>query len=154
LTPTPRAKPLTQHLSSRPADDSATKDDNTKVPNGGVPTPTTTSDKDIPPVREPQPRHVASAAKEILGRAEGRSGATTPTFAKTAAEVADSAALVNKEDPEPRMSDDEAGRIGYRRLTSTPIAEVARTAAEVADTAKELDSDDKEVRAATHSRDH
>ena len=37
------------------------------------------------------------------------------------------------------MSDEEAGRIGYRRMSQTPIPEVAQTAAEVADVAAVLD---------------
>lgn len=40
------------------------------------------------------------------------------------------------------MSDEEAGRIGYRRMSQTPIPQVAETAAEVADTAAILDKDD------------
>lgn len=59
--------------------------------------------------------------------------------AATADEVADSAALVNAEKPETPVPDDVAGQIGYRRMSSTPINEVANTAAEVADSARELD---------------
>lgn len=73
-------------------------------------------------------------------QAAPNSGTATPTYAKVAAEVADSAALLNKEEPETPVPDDVAGKIGYRRLSSTPITEVANTAAEVADTAQELDS--------------
>ncbi|KAK0630599.1 hypothetical protein B0T17DRAFT_488716 [Bombardia bombarda] len=89
----------------------------------------------------------ADAAKELLGRSEPRSdsGASTPTYARTAAEVADSAALLNKEEPESQMPDDEAGRIGFRRLTATPISEVANTAAEVADSAKKLDREEVSI---------
>lgn len=67
------------------------------------------------------------------------SGASTPSFVRTAAEVADSAALLDKEESEPEVTDEEAGRTGFRRLSSTPIQDVAAVAAEVADTAKELD---------------
>lgn len=67
-------------------------------------------------------------------------GASTPTYASVAAEVAYSAALLNTEKPETPVPDELAGEIGYRRLSSTPIVEVARTAAEVADTARDLDS--------------
>ena len=74
--------------------------------------------------------------------AESRSGASTPGFVRTAAEVADSAALLDKDPPDPEIPDDEAGRLGVRRLTATPIPEVAKTAAEVADTAKQLDSEE------------
>ena len=73
-----------------------------------------------------------------------RSDASTPDFARTAAEVADSAALLDKEDPVPDLPDDEAGRLGFRRLTATPIKEVAKTAAEVADTAQILDAEEAE----------
>ena len=83
---------------------------------------------------------VANAAKELLSRSDPRSGASTPGFVRTTAEVADTAALLDREESEPEMSDAEAGKIGYRRLSSTPIPEVARTAAEVADTAEKLDN--------------
>jgi hypothetical protein len=53
--------------------------------------------------------------------------------------VADSAALLDKDEPEPDLSDTEAGKLGFRRLTHTPIPEVANTAAEVADSASMLD---------------
>jgi hypothetical protein len=86
---------------------------------------------------------VANAAKELLNRAElqSRSGASTPSFVKTTVEVADSAALLDKEEPEEEVTDEEAGRIGYRRMSTTPIPDVAVTAAEVADTAQQLDAD-------------
>ena len=83
---------------------------------------------------------VINVAKEILSRSEPRSGTETPIFARTAAEVADSAALLNEEEPEDDMPDEEAGRIGFRRLSGTPISEVANTAAEVADSAQGLDN--------------
>lgn len=70
------------------------------------------------------------------------SGTQTPEIAKTAAEVADSACLIDPESPEPEISDGEAGRIGIRRLSGTPIAQVARTAMEVASVAAMLDVDD------------
>ncbi len=73
-------------------------------------------------------------------RLDSHSGASTPTYASVAAEVADTAALLNKEKPETPIPDNIAGRIGYRRLSSTPIGEVAETAAEVADTARDLDN--------------
>ncbi len=85
---------------------------------------------------------VANAAKELLSRSDPRSGASTPGFVRTTAEVADTAALLDREESEPEISDGEAGKIGYRRLSSTPIPEVARTAAEVADTAEKLDSEE------------
>ncbi|KAI1144491.1 hypothetical protein F5Y05DRAFT_407881 [Hypoxylon sp. FL0543] len=70
------------------------------------------------------------------------SGRRTPDFAKTAAEVAESARMLDPETPEPEISDGEAGRIGYRRLSSTPIRQVSDTAMEVANVAALLDADD------------
>jgi hypothetical protein len=82
------------------------------------------------PIRSAIPDHV-------LLRTESR----TPELAETAAEVAESAALLDRDrdPPTPPISDEEAGRIGYRRMSSTPIPEVAKTAAEVADVAAKLD---------------
>jgi hypothetical protein len=70
-----------------------------------------------------------------------RSESRTPELADTAAEVSESAALLDRDrdPPTPPMSDEEAGRIGYRRMSSTPIPEVAKTAVEVADVAATLD---------------
>ncbi|EMR89569.1 hypothetical protein ACHAPC_005094 [Botrytis cinerea] len=72
-----------------------------------------------------------------------RQQATTPDLANVAAEVADSAELLDETPPTPPMSDTEAGKIGYRRLSHTPIPEVAATAAEVADSAAQIDEDSK-----------
>ncbi|OTA60415.1 hypothetical protein K449DRAFT_396345 [Hypoxylon sp. EC38] len=77
---------------------------------------------------------------ELKGSAPS-SGTQTSDIAKTAAEVADSARILDPETPEPEISDEEAGRIGYRRLSSTPIRQVADTAMEVADVAAMLDAD-------------
>ncbi len=74
--------------------------------------------------------------------AASRSAAGTPEFVRTAAEVADSAAVLDAEEPEAEISDEEAGKLGVRRLSSTPIPQVAITAAEVADSARLLDLDD------------
>lgn len=79
--------------------------------------------------------------KGLVDRLIPRSETSTPYSVRTAAEVADSAAIVDQEESEPYMSDEMAGRTGARRLSSTPIAEVARTASDVADTAKLLDKD-------------
>ncbi|KAH8894807.1 hypothetical protein GQ53DRAFT_63173 [Thozetella sp. PMI_491] len=102
--------------------------------------------KDVQPKEEPGesdlPKPVANAAKEALSRREPSSGASTPSFVNIAAEVADSAALLDQEEKEPELSDAEAGKIGLRRLSSTPIPEVARTAAEVADSAQALDEEE------------
>lgn len=69
-----------------------------------------------------------------------RSNTHTPEIASNAAEVADSAMTLDREAPTPPISDEEAGRIGYRRMSHTPIPEVAETAAEVADSAAILDN--------------
>jgi hypothetical protein len=66
----------------------------------------------------------------------------TSELADVAAEVADSAVIIDREIPTPPISDEEAGRIGYRRMSLTPIPQVADTAAEVADSAATLDKDD------------
>jgi len=68
-----------------------------------------------------------------------RSDTHTPEIASDAAEVADSAMTLDRSTPTPPMPDEEAGRIGYRRMSHTPIPEVADTAAEVADSAAILD---------------
>ncbi|KAI1805641.1 hypothetical protein F4811DRAFT_212148 [Daldinia bambusicola] len=69
-------------------------------------------------------------------------GTQTPDIAQAAAEVADSARSLDPETPEPEISDAEAGRIGTRRMSSTPIAEVSETAIEVASVAATLDADE------------
>lgn len=92
---------------------------------------------------------VPKAVTEIKNRSAPHSGASTPTYARTAAEVADSAEILDKGESEPEISDGEAGRKGVRRLSSTPIPEVASTAAEVANTAEALDAE--EVRKETCS---
>lgn len=90
---------------------------------------------------------VANAAKRLMHRldphagSDAGSGASTPSFVKTTTEVADSAALLDNEDADPEVTDEEAGRTGFRRMSLTPIQDVAATAAEVADSAKGLDSD-------------
>lgn len=91
--------------------------------------------------KEDEEPTVGNAAKQLLHRLDPHSGsgASTPSFVKTAAEVADSAALLDKEDAEPEITDEEAGRTGFRRMSLTPIQDVAATAAEVADTAEGLD---------------
>lgn len=112
-------------------------------------------DKDVPTVTDdagnqynvvdsPQgtAKPLPKAVTEILNRSAPQSGASTPTMARNAAEVADSAAILDKEDSEPEMPDEEAGRQGFRRLSSTPITEVANTAAEVAGTAEVLDAEE------------
>ncbi|KAH9210779.1 hypothetical protein DL95DRAFT_196144 [Leptodontidium sp. 2 PMI_412] len=68
--------------------------------------------------------------------------AHTPELADVAAEVADTAETLDRDTPTPPISDEEAGRIGYRRMSNTPIPEVANTAAEVADVAATLDKQD------------
>ncbi|KAI4863044.1 hypothetical protein F4820DRAFT_390777 [Hypoxylon rubiginosum] len=70
--------------------------------------------------------------------------AQTRDVAKVAAEVADSAYAIDLEAPEPEISDAEAGRTGIRRMTHTPISEVAQTAMEVSIVAATLGDDDSE----------
>ncbi len=91
---------------------------------------------DKTPVEAPNPR-VAQLNTTPLSR----DGVQTPDMANTASEVADSAALLDRDTPEPEIADEQAGRIGFRRLSGTPIGEVSRTAAEVATTAANLDID-------------
>ncbi|KAI6247173.1 hypothetical protein HI914_05023 [Erysiphe necator] len=62
-------------------------------------------------------------------------------IANTAAEVADTAVILDQEPSSPPISDTEAGQIGLRCLSTTPIAEVASVAAEVADVAASLDNE-------------
>lgn len=62
--------------------------------------------------------------------------------AEDAAEVADSAALIDREKSPLPMSDEDAGRTGERRLSVTPIQQVADVANEVADVAALIDEDD------------
>ncbi|OTB08383.1 hypothetical protein M426DRAFT_7700 [Hypoxylon sp. CI-4A] len=69
-------------------------------------------------------------------------GGQTPDMAAAAAEVADSARFLDPEPTEPEIPDDEAGRIGSRRMSNTPISEVVQTAIEVATTAATLDVQD------------
>jgi hypothetical protein len=71
-----------------------------------------------------------------------RKQTSTPDIA---AEVADTAATLDQDPPTPPISDEEAGRIGLRRMSATPIPQVAKTAAEVADVAATLDVDEPEV---------
>jgi hypothetical protein len=63
------------------------------------------------------------------------------SYARTAAEVADSAAILDREPSPVPLSNEEASRIGERRLSATPIPEVAETAAKVADSAAIIDND-------------
>lgn len=91
-------------------------------------------------VQQMQPDPRVEALK--LSDKVDRSATSTPEYARTAAEVADSAALVDPATPEPEVSDEVAGEVGYRQMTSTPPKEAANTAAEVADAAKILDTDE------------
>lgn len=121
------------------ANSAVTKDTPTDTPDTPKDTPKDTPDT-LAENRMLKP--VANAAAEIMNRSGRQSGINTPTFVKVAAEVADSAAMLDKEDPEPDIPDDEAGRIGLRRMSATPIKEVAATAAEVANTAQTLDQEE------------
>lgn len=68
-----------------------------------------------------------------------RADSHTPDIAS---EVADTAAALDREAPSPSIPDEEAGRIGFRRMSHTPIGEVASTASEVADSAATLDREE------------
>jgi hypothetical protein len=70
----------------------------------------------------------------------------TRNAADTAAEVADSAAALDLEPPTPPITDREAGRIGLRRMSLTPIANVAAVASEVSESAALLDKEGGLVR--------
>ncbi|APA15112.1 hypothetical protein SS1G_08690 [Sclerotinia sclerotiorum 1980 UF-70] len=87
--------------------------------------------------------HILHAQDAVPDHVTIRQQSTTPDLANVAAEVADSAALLDETPPTPPMSDKDAGKIGYRRLSNTPIPEVADTAAEVADSAALVDENYK-----------
>lgn len=59
--------------------------------------------------------------------------------AKTASEVADTAAQLDREPSPAVVPAAEAGRVGERRMSSTPIKDVSRVASEVADSAALID---------------
>jgi hypothetical protein len=101
----------------------------------GVDTPSSkeSSQEQIPKKHTSRIDTLKSDDIDPLDRAE------TPDIANVAAEVAESAALLDQRQPTPPISDEEAGRIGYRRMSTTPIPDVASTAAEVADVAAKLD---------------
>lgn len=82
-------------------------------------------------VQQPQP---IAARLEALKEADkvDRSATSTPEYARTAAEVAESAALVDPPTPLPETVDE---------VVPAQQQEAAETAAEVADTAKEIDND-------------
>ncbi|KKY35961.1 putative pt repeat family protein [Diaporthe ampelina] len=81
-------------------------------------------------IQHPQPAGRIEALKEA--DKVDRSGTSTPEYARTAAEVAESAALVDPPTSQPETVD---------AVASTPPQETADTAAEVADTAQDLDKD-------------
>lgn len=64
---------------------------------------------------------------------------STSDEAKTIQEVSESAALLDERAKTPDITDEEAGKIGLRRLSTTPIPVVASIAAEVAESAAILD---------------
>ncbi|KAI0603057.1 hypothetical protein F4775DRAFT_531984 [Biscogniauxia sp. FL1348] len=100
-----------------------------------------------PSANKPAPEIIPAEVSRVraLKESASPSGVQTPDFVRTAAEVAESAKLLDPATPEPTLTDEEAGRVGVRRLSATPIAEVASTAAEVAEDAAKLDSEDSEV---------
>ena len=85
--------------------------------------------------------HLLRSQDAVPDHVTMRTETRTPELAETAYEVAESAALLDRDrdPPTPPISDEEAGRIGFRRMSTTPIPEVAKTAAEVADVAATLD---------------
>jgi hypothetical protein len=91
-------------------------------------------DADDKTAQDAEPNHVLVGSED-----------NTPLYANTAAEVADSAAIVDREDSPLPVSDEIAGRTGERRMSFTPISQVAATAADVADSAAKLDLDEKDV---------
>ncbi|KAI1384597.1 uncharacterized protein F4822DRAFT_367715 [Hypoxylon trugodes] len=104
-----------------------------------------------------RPREVDTKApnpriNEIKGSSTN-SGTRTPDFARTAAEVSDSARIIDPETPEAEMSDGEAGGLGTRRLSNTPISQVAETAMEVATIAATLDVDSSDLDEETDDED-
>ena len=80
-----------------------------------------------------------------------RNESNTPEMADAAAEAADAAtgAGLDPEEQAPIVPDDEAGHIGLRRMSRTPIPEVADTAAEVADADAEADAEIEQNQPAT-----
>lgn len=71
--------------------------------------------------------------------------AQTPEFARVAAEVADSAALLDRSGvstPQPEAFGKATREITQEAPASAHIQEIANTAAEVADTAEALDADE------------
>ena len=64
------------------------------------------------------------------------------TESETAAEVADSAAILDRPITPQLSSDEVAGITGERRMSTTPIPQVSDTAAEVADVAAILDKEE------------
>lgn len=137
------------------ADRSSTSESNPATPISDMPAPEVVVEK-----VDEQPRHgddfgpeATTGQKDAHGmRAQDaqpdhvviRSETNTPVYAMTAAEVADSAAMLDREPSPVPVSDEEAGRTGERRMSSTPIPQVALTAAEVADIAMIIYQDDEE----------
>ncbi|XXG96602.1 hypothetical protein Hte_002890 [Hypoxylon texense] len=93
--------------------------------------------------QEPDTKSPTPQVTEVKGPTPS-SGVQTPDAAKVAAEVADSAYAIDLKAPEPEISDAEAGRTGIRRMSHTPISEVAQTAMEVSISAATLDNDNSE----------
>jgi hypothetical protein len=75
--------------------------------------------------------HLLRSQDAVPDHVTMRTETRTPELAETAYEVAESAALLDRDrdPPTPPISDEEAGRIGFRRMSTTPIPEVAKTAA-------------------------
>ncbi|KXX79451.1 hypothetical protein MMYC01_203729 [Madurella mycetomatis] len=85
------------------------------------------------------PKHLQPTTDVETGRG---SGSSTPIFARTAAEVADSAALLHEEVPRRQTSRVDSWSSDARKGIPTPLSEDVETGAEVADTAEATDNDE------------
>lgn len=131
---------------SSPSDSAPTPpESHTPIPEVVVKEIDDVSDVDATTAQKDAHKVEAGAAEAELDHVLIRSQAVTPLYAETAAEVADSAAILDREASPAPLSDEEAGHIGERRLSATPIPEVALTAAEVADSAAIIDKEDVRV---------
>lgn len=98
---------------------------------------------DLPKSGKAVPKRLQAVIETEAGN---RSGTGTPIFARTAAEVADSAALLHEEVPRRETPRIDPWSSNARKGTPTPLSEDAETAAEVADTAEALDNDEVCIR--------
>ncbi|GAB1320563.1 hypothetical protein MFIFM68171_10773 [Madurella fahalii] len=99
-------------------------------------------DTGFPKLGKPLPKHLQPA---INAEVDHRSGTSTPDFVRTAAEVAESAALLHEEVPRRQTPRVDSWSSNARKGTPTPLSEDAETAAEVAGTAETLDNDENPI---------